>query len=127
MQYKLFTNYITLQSLLKTTGILHSGGAVKIFLAENTVLLNGQKEDRRGKKIYAGDCIDLPNQNLSITVIEPSEQERAQHLKEMEEKERVAKIVKEMNKDNKKKTVKQTTIRKKGNSSDHRPIRFPGT
>ena len=97
MDYKLFDEYITLQSLLKTTGILPSGGAIKVFLAENLVLYNGEKEDRRGKKIRVWDRLDLPDQGLSIHVIAPSHEEKKQNEEDMEEKERVAKMVKEKN------------------------------
>ncbi|MBW1570960.1 RNA-binding S4 domain-containing protein, partial [Streptococcus sp. SPC0] len=34
MDYKLFDEYITLQSLLKEIGIIQSGGAIKKFLAD---------------------------------------------------------------------------------------------
>ena len=102
MDYKLFDDYITLQSLLKTTGILPSGGAIKGFLAENLVLYNGEKEDRRGKKIRIGDRIDLPDQGLSIQIIAPSQEERDLHQEDLAEKERVTKMVKEMNKQLKK-------------------------
>ena len=51
MEYKLFDDYITLQALLKELGIIQSGGAIKGYLAETTVLFNGQDEKRRGKKI----------------------------------------------------------------------------
>lgn len=126
MKYKLFAEYITLQSLLKTTGILHSGGAAKGFLAENIVLLNGEKEERRGKKIYVGDSVELPNQQLSITIVEPSEEERAQYKEDLEEKERVARIVKAMNKQTKQKN-RQTKNTTKDKSPNNRPVRFPGT
>ncbi|HEQ2818633.1 TPA: RNA-binding S4 domain-containing protein [Streptococcus pyogenes] len=36
MIYKLFTEFITLQALLKELGIIQSGGAIKRFLAEKT-------------------------------------------------------------------------------------------
>ena len=55
MEYKLFDDYITLQALLKELGIIQSGGAIKGYLAETTVLFNGQDEKRRGKKIRIGD------------------------------------------------------------------------
>ena len=42
MEYKLFDEYITLQALLKELSIIHSGGAIKGFLANNTVLFNGE-------------------------------------------------------------------------------------
>lgn len=49
MEYKLFDGYITLQALLKELSIIHSGGAIKGFLANNVVLFNGEEEKRRGK------------------------------------------------------------------------------
>lgn len=45
MEYKLFDEYITLQALLKELSIIHSGGAIKGFLANNTVLFNGEDEN----------------------------------------------------------------------------------
>ena len=44
MEYKLFDEYITLQALLKELSIIHSGGAIKGFLAKNTVLFNGEEK-----------------------------------------------------------------------------------
>ena len=45
MEYKLFDEYITLQALLKELSIIHSGGAIKGFLAKNTVLFNGEDKN----------------------------------------------------------------------------------
>ena len=53
--------YITLQSLLKSTNTISTGGMVKQYLAETVVLVNGERENRRGRKLYAGDEIQLPN------------------------------------------------------------------
>ncbi len=102
MKYKLFDDFITLQSLLKTTGILPSGGAVKAFLTENTVLFNGEKEERRGKKIRLGDCVELPAQGIVIEIVTPSKEEKIQHEKDLVEKERITQMVKRMNKELKK-------------------------
>ena len=49
--------FITLNVLLKITGIISTGGMAKIYLAENDVYVNGEKEDRRGRKLYRGDII----------------------------------------------------------------------
>ncbi len=51
--------FITLQSLLKITGTIPTGGMAKAFLAENVVLVNGERENRRGRKLYSGDEIKL--------------------------------------------------------------------
>ena len=49
--------YITLNVLLKITGIISTGGMAKIYLAENDVYVNGEKENRRGRKLYREDVI----------------------------------------------------------------------
>lgn len=102
MDYKLFTEFITLQALLKETGIIQSGGAIKGFLANNEVLVNGEPENRRGKKLRFNDKVELPNQGQTITLIEPSSFEIAEHALELAEKKRVAELVKKMNQATKK-------------------------
>ncbi|WP_156021309.1 S4 domain-containing protein YaaA [Streptococcus ruminantium] len=126
MNFKLFDDYITLQSLLKTTGILHSGGAIKRFLEENTVLFNGEEEKRRGKKIRLGDTISLPDHGIVITVIAPSLEERRQHEEEQAEKERVAAIVKKLNQDNKKLKKRTKPSKHTSKKTERKPVRFPG-
>ncbi len=49
--------YITLNVLLKITDIIPTGGMAKLYLAENDVFVNGEKENRRGRKLYRGDII----------------------------------------------------------------------
>ncbi|HEL1972992.1 S4 domain-containing protein YaaA [Streptococcus suis] len=126
MEFKLFDDYITLQALLKTTGILHSGGAIKGFLEENTILFNGEDEKRRGKKIRVGDVITLPNHNTSITIVAPSAEEIKQHQEDQAEKERVAAIVKKLNQENKKNKKQVKTPKKATKNTERKPVRFPG-
>ncbi|MGT2911988.1 S4 domain-containing protein YaaA [Streptococcus cameli] len=127
MEYKLFDEFITLQSLLKTLGLLPSGGAIKSFLADNTVLFNGEKEERRGKKIRIGDLVELPNQGISISIIQPSQEEIEEHQNDLEEKQRVAQLVKQMNKKLKKKASPKQATNKPISDAQKRPVRFPGT
>lgn len=126
MEFKLFDDYITLQALLKTTGILHSGGAIKGFLEENTILFNGEDEKRRGKKIRVGDVITLLDHNTSITIVAPSAEEIKQHQEEQAEKERVAAIVKKLNQENKKNKKQVKTPKKATKNTERKPVRFPG-
>ena len=49
--------YITLNVLLKITGVIDTGGMAKIYLQTNDVYVNGEKEDRRGRKLYRGDIV----------------------------------------------------------------------
>ena len=53
------TEYITLGQLLKYASIVGSGGEVKIFLQSTDIFLNGELENRRGKKIYPGDQVRI--------------------------------------------------------------------
>ena len=126
MEFKLFDDYITLQALLKTTGIFHSGGAIKGFLEENTILFNGEDEKRRGKKIRVGDVITLPDHNTSITIVAPSAEEIKQHQEDQAEKERVAAIVKKLNQENKKNKKQVKTPKKATKNTERKPVRFPG-
>ncbi|EGJ42848.1 S4 domain-containing protein YaaA [Streptococcus sanguinis] len=131
MEYKLFDDYITLQALLKETGIIQSGGAIKTFLSEYPVLFNGEPENRRGKKLRVNDRISLPDQGIEINLTAPSQEEILQHQKEIAEKKRVAELVKAMNKDLKKSQTSKKEKRKntglpKKQKTTKSPVRFPG-
>jgi len=129
MEYKLFDEFITLQALLKEVGIIQSGGAIKSFLADNQVFFNGELENRRGKKLRIGDVVSLPNQQLEIILLAPSQEEILEHQVEQAEKKRVADLVKAMNKDLKKSqpAKKEQKKRKPEQKSKKAPVRFPGT
>jgi ribosome-associated protein len=53
------TPYITLGQFLKLTGAIDTGGQVKWFLGEFQITVNGETENRRGKKLYPGDTIEI--------------------------------------------------------------------
>ena len=129
MEYKLFDEYITLQALLKEVGIIQSGGAIKSFLADNQVFFNGELENRRGKKLRIGDVVSLPDQQLEIILLAPSQEEILEHQEEQAEKKRVADLVKAMNKDLKKSqpAKKEQKKRNPEQRSKKAPVRFPGT
>ena len=58
--------FITLGVLLKITGIIDTGGQAKYFLAENKVLVNGEEDNRRGRKLYHGDIIEVAGRSFII-------------------------------------------------------------
>ena len=58
--------YITLQSLLKLVAVIPTGGMIKVFLEENAVLVNGERENRRGRKLYRGDVVEVENKAFII-------------------------------------------------------------
>ena len=58
--------YITLNVLLKLANIISTGGMAKIFLQENVVLVNGEEENRRGRKLYRGDVVEVDNKAFIV-------------------------------------------------------------
>ena len=54
---KIDTEFITLGQLLKMTDWISSGGEAKLAVKELKITVNGEKEDRRGRKLYPGDQI----------------------------------------------------------------------
>lgn len=58
-EVRLTSGEITLGQLLKFADIVSSGGEVKSFLRNNRILVNGEEENRRGRKLREGDIIDI--------------------------------------------------------------------
>lgn len=56
---KITGEYITLGQLLKFLDLVSTGGEEKIFLRENEVLFNVEKEQRRGKKLRDKDQVTV--------------------------------------------------------------------
>ena len=58
--------FITLQALLQITDFIQTGGMAKMFLAENEVLVNGELENRRGRKLFPGDKVKILDKEFLI-------------------------------------------------------------
>lgn len=59
--------HITLDALLKATGLADSGGRAKTLIADGLVAVNGQPETRRGRKLRAGDEVTLADVHVRVT------------------------------------------------------------
>lgn len=59
IQINITTEYVTLGQFLKLADIISSGGQAKPFLAEVPILVNGEVDQRRGRKLRDGDVIDV--------------------------------------------------------------------
>lgn len=46
---------IRLGQLLKLAGLIDAGGEARTYLAAEVVLVNGEREERRGRQLRAGD------------------------------------------------------------------------
>jgi ribosome-associated protein YbcJ (S4-like RNA binding protein) len=40
--------------------VIQSGGMAKWFLSEHDIFINGEQDQRRGRKLRAGDKIQIP-------------------------------------------------------------------
>jgi ribosome-associated protein len=56
---KIETPYIKLDSFLKGVNVASSGGEAKLFITGGDVLVNGEVELRRGRKLYPGDRVEI--------------------------------------------------------------------
>lgn len=71
---RITTEYITLTQLLKEENIISSGGQAKYYLMDFPVLLNGETENRRGKKLYDHDEIVIDGETYVIELAENAEE-----------------------------------------------------
>ena len=55
---KIDTDYIKLDSFLKATGMASSGGEAKMLITGGKVRVNGERELRRGRKLFRGDTVE---------------------------------------------------------------------
>jgi len=63
---KIDTEYIKLDSFLKATGMTSSGGEAKVLITEGNVLVNGEPELRRGRKLYRGDIVEAAGMSETV-------------------------------------------------------------
>jgi ribosome-associated protein len=57
---------VELYKILKFEGMVASGGQAKSVIADGLVLVNGETETRKRKKIVAGDIIEFGNDKIRI-------------------------------------------------------------
>ncbi len=58
--------FITLDNLLKFSGIAETGGEAKLMVIEGYVFLNGEVCTQRKKKIYKGDKIQIDDVEIQV-------------------------------------------------------------
>lgn len=56
---KISTEFIKLDQLLKFANIVENGVFAKYVIQDGCVMLNGEVETRRGKKVYPGDVVEI--------------------------------------------------------------------
>ena len=63
---KLRDEFIKLGQALKAVGFVESGVEAKDVIQEGLVLVNGEIDTRRGRKLYDGDIVTFDGQEIKI-------------------------------------------------------------
>lgn len=62
----LWEEYIKLGQVLKAAGLVESGVEAKIVIQNGEVMVNGETEFQRGKKLYDGDVVSFRGEEIRI-------------------------------------------------------------
>ena len=66
INFELRGEYITLDALLKATGLAPSGGVAKLMVADGLVQVDGRDELRKTCKIRSGQVVSLQGTRISV-------------------------------------------------------------
>jgi ribosome-associated protein len=66
LDFTLRGEHITLDALLKATGLAAGSGDAKTQIAAGAVRVNGETELRRGRKVRAGDVVAVGDQRVQV-------------------------------------------------------------
>lgn len=58
--------YIKLGQALKAAGLVSSGIDAKMVIQDELVKVNGEMENRRGRKLYDGDLVEYNGEQVKI-------------------------------------------------------------
>ena len=70
LTFELRGDHITLDALLKATGLASSGGQAKTMIADAKVLVDGRSELRKTCKIRAGQVVAVQGARVRVTAPE---------------------------------------------------------
>lgn len=60
--------YMTLGQLLKEISEISSGGEAKYYLKDRAVFVDGEVENRRGRKLYPNMMVEIPDKGTFFVV-----------------------------------------------------------
>ena len=66
MEFKLEGEYIELIKLLKALKLVGTGGEAKMRIMDGEVMVNGQVDLRKRKKLRVGDIVDFDGEQVTI-------------------------------------------------------------
>jgi ribosome-associated protein len=56
----------TLGQALKVANLVGSGGEAKVLIQAGEILVNGEVETRRGRKLEKGDVVEVEDERLEV-------------------------------------------------------------
>jgi len=72
IDFDLRGEHITLDALLKATGLAQSGGGAKMMVAEGKVQVDGREELRKTCKIRAGQVVSVAGARVRVRAADES-------------------------------------------------------
>lgn len=66
LEIKIDTEFIKLDQFLKFAGLVNTGGEAKNIIMEGRVMVNGEVERARGKKLRVDDIVELGGRKYKI-------------------------------------------------------------
>jgi ribosome-associated protein len=69
-QIRIRGEMIRLGQLLKLADLVDSGGEARDLLEDEQVLVNGEREARRGRQLHPGDVVSVTDTVLEIVTID---------------------------------------------------------
>ncbi len=57
---------IRLDQFIKFQGIAETGGQAKLLIQDGQVLVNGEPETRRGRKLQIGDVVEVAGERIPV-------------------------------------------------------------
>lgn len=65
-ELKIYTEYVTLGQFLKIADIIQTGGEAKLYLSQNIITINGEVDNRRGRKLRNNDIVLIGKEEYRI-------------------------------------------------------------
>ena len=66
MEIKIRDEFIKLGQALKLAGVVEDGVEAKCAIQDGLVQVNGEVDQRRGRKVYEGDVITFEDQKIKV-------------------------------------------------------------
>ena len=66
MEIKIRDEFIKLGQALKLAGVVEDGVEAKFVIQDGLVKVNGEVDERRGRKVYEGDVISFNGQDIKV-------------------------------------------------------------